>query len=174
MEGYALIANELIQQLGDDSLAQPTHALVQAGVGGLAAALAKELSVGFPNACKWLVVEPAAAACVARALAAGRPVRIDGALETSAEMLSCGLASAPAVRILQSLDAQSVLVDEARLLEAVDVLREVGIETTPSGAAGLAGLLHLSSQGDLQSGHGINSDSRVLLLVTEGFIAQSR
>ena len=99
-------------------------------------------------------------------------MRIDSALETSAEMLSCGLASAPAVRILQSLGAQSILVDEAGLLEAVDVLREVGIETTPSGAAGLAGLLHLSSRRGLPSRHGIDSDSRVLLLVTEGAIGK--
>jgi diaminopropionate ammonia-lyase len=172
MDGYALIANELTRQLGDDNFAQPTHVFAQAGVGGLAAALAKGLSESFPNSCEWLVVEPASADCVAQALAVGRPVRIDGALETSAEMLSCGLASAPAVRILQSLGAQSILVDEAALLEAVDVLRNVGIETTPSGAAGLAGLLHLSSRGGLSSRHGIDSDSRVLLLVTEGPIGK--
>ena len=121
-------------------LAQPTHVFVQAGVGGLAAALARDSPDPMQAACKWLVVEPASAACVAHGLAAGYPVRIDGALKTSAEMLSCGLASAPALGILRSVGAVSVVVEEDRLLAAPKVLREAaGVETTPSGAAGLAG-----------------------------------
>jgi diaminopropionate ammonia-lyase len=172
MEGYSLIASELIEQFRGDGNAQPTHVFVQAGVGGLAAALHDGLAGSMQAPCKWLIVEPASAACVARALSVGRPVRIDGALNTSAEMLSCGLASAPALRILQSAGATSVLVDEDRLLAAVDVLREIaGVETTPSGAAGLAGLLQVASRSELCSTLEIGIDSRVLLLITEGPIA---
>jgi diaminopropionate ammonia-lyase len=175
MEGYSLIASELIEQFRGVGDAQPTHVFVQAGVGGLAAALARDLSGSMQTACKWLVVEPASAACVARALAVGRAVRIEGALNTSAEMLSCGLASAPAIRILQSVGAMSVVVDEDRLLAAVGVLREIaGIETTPSGAAGLAALLQLEPQSELRSAHGIGVESRVLLLITEGPIVCHR
>jgi diaminopropionate ammonia-lyase len=138
-------------------------------VGGLAAAIARGLAGSMQPECKWLVVEPASAACVARGLAAGHPVRIPGALETSAAMLSCGLASAPALGILRSLGAVSVVVDESRLREATNVLREVaGIDSTPSGAAGLAGLLHLASQSEQRLSHGLDSKSRVLLLITEG------
>ncbi|HEU5136468.1 MAG TPA: pyridoxal-phosphate dependent enzyme, partial [Steroidobacteraceae bacterium] len=145
MQGYSLIAAELIEQFRDVG-SQPTHVFVQAGVGGLAAALVKGLATSMSAACKWLVVEPASAACVARGLAAGKPVRIDGTLETSAAMLSCGLASAPALGILRSAGAVSVLVDEERLRSAPNVLRaDAGIETTPTGAAGLAGLLDVAS-----------------------------
>jgi diaminopropionate ammonia-lyase len=173
MQGYSLIASELIEQFRGDASAQPTHVFIQAGVGGLAAALAKGLAASMQTACKWLVVEPASAACVAHALTVGRPERIGGALETSAEMLSCGLASAPALRILRSVDAVSVVVDEDRLLSATKVLREVaGIESTPSGAAGLAGLLHVTSRSELRSAYGIDRESRVLLLITEGPAAQ--
>jgi diaminopropionate ammonia-lyase len=169
MEGYSLITNELIEQFRADGNAHPTHVFVQAGVGGLAAALYGGLAGSMQVPCKWLIVEPASAACVARALSVGRPVRIDGALNTSAEMLSCGLASAPAIRILQSAGATSVRVDEDRLLAAVDALREIaGVETTPSGAAGLAGLLQLAPQSELRAMLGIGVDSRVLLLITEG------
>ena len=167
MEGYSLIARELIAQFPGD--APPTHVFVQAGVGGLAAALAKGLAGSMRKECKWLVVEPASAACVARGLATGHPSRIDGALETTAEMLSCGRASAPALRILQAVGAVSVVVDEERLLAATNLLREVaGIDTTPSGAAGLAGLLHVASQSEPGSTHGLGPLSRVLLLITEG------
>jgi len=171
MDGYSLIASELIRQFRGDASQQPTHVFVQAGVGGLAAGLIKGLAGSMLAPCKWLIVEPASAACVARALAVGRPVRIEGGLATSADMLACGLASAPAISILQSVGARSVLVDESQLRVAVDVLRDAGIETTPSGAAGLAGLLHVAAQRDLCATHGLGMDSRVLSLITEGPIA---
>ena len=172
MDGYALITSELIEHFRGDSSAQPTHVFVQAGVGGLAAAMVTGLRGSLRAPCKWLVVEPASAACVARGMASGHPVRIDGALDTSAGMLSCGLASAPAIRILRAAGAIPVVVDEQRLLVATRALRDIaGIESTPSGAAGLAGLLHVASRSDLCSTHGLNPESRVLLLITEGPLA---
>ena len=172
MNGYALITNELIEQFRGDASAQPTHVFVQAGVGGLAAAIVSGLAGSMRAPCKWLVVEPASAACVARAQAARRPVRIDGALDTSAGMLSCGLASAPAIGILQAAGAIAVVVDEQHLLAAKAALHDIaGIESTPSGAAGLAGLMHVASRSDLCSTYGLGPESRVLLLITEGPLA---
>ena len=172
MDGYSVITNELIEQLRGDVSAQPTHVFVQAGVGGLAAAIVSGLSGSMRMPCKWLVVEPASAACVAHALRGGRPVRIDGALDTSAEMLSCGLASAPALRILQTAGAIPVVVDEQDLLAAANTLRDMaGVDSTPSGAAGVAGLMHVTSRSDLCSTHGLSANSRVLLLITEGPLA---
>jgi diaminopropionate ammonia-lyase len=168
MSGYALIASELIGQFRDVD-ATPTHVFVQAGVGGLAAAIADGFASTMAAPRKLFVVEPASAACVARALATGRPVRIDGPLDTCAAMLSCGLASAPAIETLGSAGAVSAEVDEAGLLAAVGVLSELaGVTTTPSGAAGLAGLLQLASQPELCSKYGLDAESRVLLLITEG------
>jgi diaminopropionate ammonia-lyase len=116
-----------------------------------------------------LVVEPESAACMAHALATEWPVRIPGDLRTSACMLSCGLASAPALAILQRHDARSVLVDEHQLQAAVDVLRDAGgPDTTPSGAAGLAGLLRVAANHRLCAEHRLDADSTVLLVVTEG------
>jgi diaminopropionate ammonia-lyase len=171
MDGYSLIVSELTGQFRDAST-QPTHVFVQAGVGGLAAAVISGLAASLQAPCKWLVVEPASAACVARALAAGRPVRIDGALDTAADMLSCGLASAPAIKILQSAGAIPLAVDEHHMLAAANALRDdASVETTPSGAAGFAGLLHLASQPELLATHGLTTDSRILLLITEGPVA---
>jgi diaminopropionate ammonia-lyase len=168
MAGYSLIASELIGQfLGVG--ASPTHVFVQAGVGGLAAAIADGFAGTMAAPRKLFVVEPASAACVARALAAGRQVRIDGTLDTCAGMLSCGLASAPAIETLKSAHAVSLEIDEARLLAAaVDLRKLAGVESTPSGAAGLAGLMQLASQPELCSKYGLDAESRVLLLITEG------
>jgi diaminopropionate ammonia-lyase len=73
-----------------------------------------------------VVVQPDAAACVARALVAGRPVQVAGALTTAAEMLSCGLACAPALLVLRAHDARSVLVNDEQLHAAVQQLLAAG------------------------------------------------
>ena len=94
---------------------------------------------------------------------------IDGELETSAEMLSCGLASAAALEILQAAGVTALQVDEADLASVVETLRELtGIETTPSGAAGVAGLMQMSSLDTRRQELGLGTHSVVLLLVTEG------
>jgi len=168
MQGYSLIARELEVQLGDAN-ARLSQLFVQAGVGGLAAAMAEGLRTLMRPPARILVVEPERAACVARGLEAGRPVALTGDLETVAEMLSCGTASAPALAILQRHRARSVVVDEARLQHAVDALRRAdGPETTASGAAGLGGFLKTAADAGLRVLHGLDASSEVLLVITEG------
>jgi len=168
MAGYELMTHELKIQFGDDVGDLPTHQFIQAGVGGLAAAIAQGLR-GLPGAAaRLLVVEPRSAACVAHGLVVGRPERIAGGLETSAEMLSCGLASAPALALLLRHEARSVLVDEEDLRVAVTMLATVGLDTTPSGAAGLAGLMVVAADEPLRTQHRLTPESRVLTIMTEG------
>jgi diaminopropionate ammonia-lyase len=169
MAGYATVTRELATQFRHEVKETPSHLFVQAGVGGLAAAMAEGLRYLMKTPKRVLTVEPESAACVARALAVGRPVRITGNLRTSAEMLSCGLASAPAVETLKRHDARPVVVREEQLLRAVSTLAEHGgPATTPSGAAGFAGLLHVCARPDLRALHDLCEDSVVLLTVTEG------
>jgi diaminopropionate ammonia-lyase len=169
MAGYALMSEEILAQLNERQLGPLSHLFIQAGVGGLAASLAEGLCTRSPQAAQLLVVEPESADCVARALAAGHPVQVPGDLHSVAEMLSCGLASAPALAVLLQQQAQSVVVSEAQLLQAVGVLREIaGLHSTPSGAAGLAGLLRVARDAELRRTHSLHAGSRVLLVVTEG------
>ena len=166
VDGYGLIAHEIRGQLGD---AAPTHLFVQAGVGGLAAAMADALCGWMRGPASVVVVEPQTAPCVAHALRRGAPVLIDGSLATAAEMLSCGLASAPAVATLLRHRATSLLVGEAMLDQAPQVLAQAGgPATTPSGGAGLAGLLHASRDDALRRRLQLDGASMVLLTITEG------
>lgn len=167
LDGYAVIAGELRQQF-QGSTHRPTHAFVQAGVGGLAAAMAQGLAGHWSGPGRLLAVEPLRAACVARALGHATAERIAGDLATTATMLACGVASAAAIRTLRMHGARALAVDDARLAQAVDALLQAGgPATTPSGAAGLAGLLHVADEPALRADHGLRGDSRVLLLVTE-------
>ncbi len=162
MFGYATMTSEINAQLATGGITL-SHQFVQAGVGGLAAAMAE----GLPTV-KLAIVEPEQAACVAPALAAGRVVRIAGSLRTCAEMLACGEASAPALAILRRHNPLPVLVSEAALLQAATIMHEeVGIHTTPSGSAGLAGLLDVAGKDDLREVTGLTSSSTVLLVATE-------
>ena len=167
MEGYGLLAEEIVQQLAV-MRERPSHLFVQAGVGGLAAAVVEGLHQRLQSSMRSLVVEPEAAPCVARALATTRPVRVEGDLHTTAEMLACGVASAPALRILEQYPVDAMLVPESELKLAAVAMRSFGgPQTTASGACGLAGLLRVAARDSLRAEYGLASESVVLLIATE-------
>ena len=168
MAGYGVIAAEVRAQVADAGHEAPTHVFVQGGVGGLAAAIADGVKDWMAAPAGIVVVEPESAACIAAALAADRPVRIEGALETVAEMLSCGEASAPALAVLRARGAAALTISEFELAEAPRILRECGgPRATPSGAAGLAGAIRLLGDAAAAARFGATVRSRVLILATE-------
>ena len=70
MQGYTAMVREALRQLPEP----PTHVFVQAGVGGVAAAVAGHLAVAFADhRPKFVVVEPARAACVFESARVGTP-----------------------------------------------------------------------------------------------------
>lgn len=166
MTGYGVIAVEVRRQCEAAGHRRPTHLFVQAGVGGLAAAMAEGLRDWLDAPATIVAVEPEQSACVTAAFAAGRVVRIAGDLHTTAEMLSCGEASAPAMEILLRHGARVMTAPEAELIDAPRLLRAGGgPATTPSGATGFAGLCGaLRGAGER---FGLNAESRVLIVVTE-------
>ena len=171
MSGYGLITQELRDQLP----VRPTHLFVQAGVGGLAAAMVDGLHDFMSAPHRILIVEPESAACVSQALIAGHPVLIPGSLQTSAEMLACGLASAPAIEILKQHNIRSLLVNEDHLQTAPVTLQTAsGPPTTPSGAAGLAGLLYACTDSAHRADHHLTPASTVLLIITEAAASSTR
>jgi diaminopropionate ammonia-lyase len=167
MAGYGVIAAEVRRQVEAAGRVRPTHLFVQAGVGGLAAAMAEGLKDWLAPPAGVVVVEPARAASVTAGLPSSAPVRVAGDLHTAAEMLSCGEASAPALQILRRCGARVVTVSEEDLLAAPRYLTEAqGPATTPSGAAGFAGLWRILSDND-GARFALDATSRVLLVITE-------
>jgi diaminopropionate ammonia-lyase len=168
MAAYGVIAEEIRSGLAEGGHPPPTHVFVQAGVGGLAAAMAMGLEGALATPARIVVVEPEGAACVAAALAARAVVTVPGELQTSAEMLSCGEASAPALAVLMRYDVATIGVSEADLLAAPRFLKSAGgPATTPSGAAGLAGLIAARRDRLLARRFALDRQSRPLLIVTE-------
>ncbi|MDX3806250.1 MAG: diaminopropionate ammonia-lyase, partial [Bosea sp. (in: a-proteobacteria)] len=84
MQGYTAIAQEAFDQLP----VRPSHVFVQAGVGGIAAALAAQMQTQFgADRPFFTVVEPELAACIFEAARQGHPVKIAHGAPTVMAML---------------------------------------------------------------------------------------
>lgn len=159
MEGYTIIAEEL-RAVFEVSSRWPTHVFVQAGVGGLAGAVAHMVRATWRVQPALIVVEPDAAPCLAASARAGRPVRVEGP-DSIMGRLDCKAPSILAHTILARCDVAYAAVSDAAARTAADHLAFAGLPTTPSGAAGFAALMAA----------GLPADARPMIFLTEGPIA---
>lgn len=154
MEGYLQLAAEAAAQIDQP----PTHILLQAGVGGLAAAVAAHARHIWGDAPQIIVVEPEAAPALIESIRAGKLVDTTGPVSGMGR-LDCKTASMIALNGL-ARDADSfVTISEDEAQRAVDLLAEHGLPTTPSGAAGIAALL---------AGLDVPREARVMAILSEG------
>jgi diaminopropionate ammonia-lyase len=172
MQGYGVLAEEILEQAEGE---QPfTHAFVQAGVGGLAAAVAAVLWQRLgPNCPRLIVVEPERADCIFRAVVAGHPVSIEGSTDTFMACLAAGEASPAAWEVLRvTIDDVLALPDEAAA-ETMRVLAagqdgDPPIVAGESGCAATAGLIAAALDPDLRRALDLDAASRVLVIGSEG------
>lgn len=170
MQGYIAMVSETLAILSRP----PTHVFLQAGVGGLAAAVAGRLAVALGNARPTvIVVEPARAACLFASAQDGRVVKVERGPATIMAMLECYEPSVIAWRILERVADGFMTVDEEDAVAAMRRLATPGrdepaVVAGESGGAGLAGLLRAARDPDIRSAIGLNSASRVFLINTEG------
>lgn len=172
MHGYGVMADEVVQQLADQP--PPTHVLVQAGVGALAAAVCALFWIRWgAQRPRFIVVEPSQADCVLRSLRAGHPVVVGGALDTVMAGLACGEVSELAWEVLHDGADVALALDDAWALQAMRVLAEPtagdpAIVAGETGGVGLAALLAAEADPGLRHTLGLDAGSRVLLLGSEG------
>lgn len=154
MEGYLMLAEETVRQMS----VPPTHILLQAGVGGLAASAAALFRKAWGDAPVMIVVEPEYAPAIQQSLVAGRAVDTAGPVSNMGR-LDCKTPSLIALAGLARDADLACTITEDEATEGVRVLAELGFETTPSGGAGLAALI---------AGLDLSPDARVLTIVSEG------
>ncbi|MEO1722213.1 MAG: pyridoxal-phosphate dependent enzyme [Pseudomonadota bacterium] len=160
MEGYLITAAETVAEMPGP----PTHVMLQAGVGGLAAAIAAHLRRAWGPLPRIVVVEPEAAPCLIESARSGFPRRVEGP-DSAMGRLDCKEPSHLALACLAREADDFVTVGERAAAETVDWLAGQGIATTPSGAAGVVALRHA---GQAQTALGLGPDSRVLVWISEG------
>ncbi|WP_305985767.1 pyridoxal-phosphate dependent enzyme [Roseibium sp. MMSF_3544] len=138
MEGYCVIAEEL--RVAFEANGQwPTHVYLQAGVGGLAAAMAHMIRLNWSVQPKLIVVEPEAAACLKASHEAGVATRSDGP-DSNMGRLDCKEPSIVAWQALERCNVTYETLTEEDGMAAAEAVTKLGIATTPSGAAGFGAL----------------------------------
>ena len=169
MQGYQLMVQEAAEQLGE----RPTHIFVQAGVGGLAAAVCGyfwERDGG--DRPQFVVVEPDKADCLAQSGKAGQLTAVTGDIDTLMAGLACGEVSHLAWEILEKgTDAFCVIADEAAVaamrLLAYPLGSDTPIVAGESAVAGVAAAIGCSQNIEARKLLGLNKDSRVLFFGSE-------
>ncbi|RUU56199.1 diaminopropionate ammonia-lyase [Mesorhizobium sp. M2C.T.Ca.TU.002.02.1.1] len=170
MQGYTVIVREALKRLPEP----PTHVFLQAGVGGFAAAVAGHLAIALGDARPTVtVVEPARAACVYETAKAGRPVTIAHSKPTVMAMLECYEPSLVAWRVLSRIGDAFMTVDEEDAVSVMNRLarpsgNDPAIVSGESGGAGLAGLIRAAGDNKMRAALGLDANSRVLIINSEG------
>lgn len=170
MQGYTAMVREALRQLPE----RPTHVFVQAGVGGVAAAVAGHLALVLGDQRPtFVVVDPARAACLFETARAGHPVKIEHGGPTVMAMLECYEPSLVAWRVLSRVADAFITVDEEDAVAVMNRLaRPLGndpaIVAGESGGAGLAGLLRAATDREARASLHLGEASRIFVINTEG------
>jgi diaminopropionate ammonia-lyase len=173
VEGYTTLFQEADEQVrnvqpGSDSF---SVVIVQIGVGSLAAAAGAHFSHADLKP-KLFGVEPTDAACMMASIEAGMVVSLPGSQNSVMAGLNCGTPSHIAFPVVKSCYDGFAAVTDELAESAVRTLKQSGIATCETGAAGLAGLEFLIQRNgeiacEIPGFEKLESMS-VLLLVTEG------
>ena len=159
MEGYLQMATEAFGQLPD----APTHIVLQAGVGGMAGAVAAMARSTFGNEPVIIVVEPDVAPALYESIQQGKVVTTSGPVSNMGR-LDCKEPSLIALKGLSHDADHFVLISEEEGSASMDELSENGLATTPSGGAGISFLLACKNISEFT----VDERSRILAFLSEG------
>jgi diaminopropionate ammonia-lyase len=171
MAGYTLIGREVIDQLGAETL---THCLLPIGVGGLASGIVapfwQHMNEKLPS---MISVESHMSACFLESISAQTPTLIDITEETLMAGLSCGEVSVLAWELLRSSLSHCLAIDDAAVAPLMAKFADgsiagVPIEAGECATSGLAALLAAKQDNDCWRKLGLNTDSVILLIGSEG------
>ena len=158
MEGYLQMAAEALDQCPQP----PTHVFLQAGVGGLAGAVAALVRKRLGDAPRIVVVEPEAAPALFASIGAGRFVTASGPVSAMGR-LDCKEASLIALSGLSRDADDFLLITEGEAATTLAPMADEGLEGSESGVAGVAGLLACDPVA-----LGLGPEARVLCFLSEG------
>ena len=170
MAGYTIMIKEIIDQVDTNSI---THVFLQAGVGGMAAAMIAGFAKLSKNIPKFIVVEPENADCVFKSIQNNRPTSVDIKKETVMGGMSCGDVSSVAWEILKNSANYCVTITDEAISSAVALLAEgrLSNEKIIAGECAVPGIIALIgayNNKDYLNKLELNSDSKVLLFGCEG------
>ena len=179
MQGYTTLGDEIRTQLDAMGTERPSHLFLQAGVGSLAGALAGYFVSLWPeDPPKIILVEPDRADCLFRTALAddGKLHAVTGPMNSIMAGLCCGEPCTLGWEILRQTACAFISCDDAYAEHGMRLLgkpegTDPRIVSGESGAvtAGVAArLLTDPDLTEVKEGLGLEADSRILLISTEG------
>ena len=159
---------EAVEQMGDSI---PTHVFIQAGVGGLAAAVCAYFwELWGEQRPRFIVVEPERANCLQQSARRGEPVTVGGDLETLMAGLSCGEVSLLAWDILKPGVDDFLTLSEDAVAPCMQLLvrGRPAIEAGESAVAGIAAAIVAREDDEMSAKLGLDESSRIFVIGTEG------
>ena len=179
MQGYGTIAAEAIEQLSRTGIKKPTHVFLQAGVGSFAGAIQGYFADLYGNERPvTAIVEPEQADCLYRSAVAndGNPRIVTGEMTTIMAGLACGEPNRIAWELLRDYSdvffscPDWVAANGMRMLgnPLKDDPRVISGESGAVTTGLLAALMKNDYLEDARATLGLDQNSRVLLISTEG------
>jgi diaminopropionate ammonia-lyase len=166
--GYTVMLAEAVEQMQGSI---PTHVFIQAGVGGLAAAVCAYFwELWGKQRPRFIVVEPEQANCLQQSARLGEPVTVEGDLDTLMAGLSCGVVSTLAWEILKTGANDFITVSEDAVAPCMRLLAdgEPAIEAGESAVAGIAAFIAAREDSTMSVALGLDESSRIFVIGTEG------
>ena len=170
MAGYSVMMKEISEQINNQQI---SHIILQAGVGGMAAAMVAGIARYLDHIPKVIIVEPESAACVLESIKTGKIEKISIKKESLMGGMSCDEVSLVPWQILKNSVSYCVTVSDDCISKTVKFLANsefsdekiIGGECSTPGIISLVGLCN-----DVQTRNNINlnEDSNVLLFGCEG------
>ena len=171
MQGYALVANEIIAQLASQT--PPTHVFVPGGGGIFAGATCGHLWEHYgDNKPRVIVVEPNASCCLYESARQGQASSV-GTAHSIMDGLVVETASPDPWEILSSGAFAFLTVPDQAAIDAMQQAANPSANDAPlvigdTGSAALAGFLATTRDAKLRQQLGLSSTSRVVIIATEG------
>ena len=170
MAGYSVMMKEISEQIKNEKI---SHVILQAGVGGMAAAMVAGIARYLDYTPKIIVVEPDSAACVLESIKTNKIEKITIEKESIMGGMSCGEVSLVPWEILKNSVHFCVTVSDNYISKTVKNLanKEFSDEKIVGGECstqGIISLVGLSNDHEIRKKINLNESSNVLLFGCEG------
>ena len=170
MAGYSVMMKEISEQINNQQI---SHIILQAGVGGMAAAMVAGIARYLDNVPKIIIVEPESAACVLESIKVGKIEKISIKKESLMGGMSCDEVSLVPWQILKNSVSHCVTVPDDYISKTVKFLANsefsdekiIGGECSTPGIISLVGLCN---DVKIKKKINLNENSNVLLFGCEG------
>ena len=170
MAGYTVMMREIVDQLKSDQI---THIILQAGVGGMAAAMIAGIARYLDNIPTTIIVEPDSAACVLESIKKGKIEKIDIKRESLMGGMSCGEVSLVPWEILRNSVRYCISLPDDDIAKTMRLLgnanfSEEKIIAGENSAPSVISLIAICENEITKEKIKLNENSNILLIGCEG------